>query len=168
MRSQRTEKSAAHQALQLLTVKCYYWLGSRATCTRGAHSLSSAQLEAVMPSHSMPSRVSAQRCHGACTPQGADWHGPFGLLPAWSWPKAFRRLAASLQPRLKDSTSNFDPNCQPSDDTLEGSLSSVAAPIFATESSVFSIFRYILEWHTYAPLETENFSQISWSVFAVV
>ena len=45
---------------------------------------------------------------------------------------------------------------QPNHQTLEGSFSSVSRPIFAIKVSFFSIFRDLQDYHTFAPLGTEN------------
>ena len=43
-----------------------------------------------------------------------------------------------------------------SDQTLEGSFSSVSKPIFATKYSFFSIFQALQDSHTFAPLRIQN------------
>ena len=44
--------------------------------------------------------------------------------------------------------------------TLQGSFSAVSTPLIARLGSFFSIFRDLQDFHSFAPLRTENFSKI--------
>ena len=50
--------------------------------------------------------------------------------------------------------------------TLEGSFSSVSAPIFASKYSLESIFRDLQVLHTFARLKIQNFSEIRQTFFS--
>ena len=73
--------------------------------------------------------------------------------------------AAPAAPASEDLAVDFDssnapnlspPTFQQNDQTLQGPFSSISAPIFASKYSFFSIFQYLQDSHTFAPLRIQN------------
>ena len=71
-------------------------------------------------------------------------------------PLKFDHLAEESESR---SMSNLTPIFQQNDQTLEGSFSSVSAPICASKHSFCSIFRDLQDLQSFAPLRSPKFSK---------
>ena len=84
-----------------------------------------------------------------CAPAPPCWVcGPPRIWTPWRAPDA------------RTWVERFDTTFNENQQTLEGSFSSVSRPIFATKYSFFSIFRYLQDLQSFAPLQIQKFSKI--------